>query len=298
MKARRFEEILEECVSAHLAGRRSIQESLSLYPSLAPELEPVLRTATGVAASFSDYSPPQYVFERGRHRFLTAASTRRRARALTSRIDGSERRSRPWAPHLWGFVAAAAAAVVVAAIVGGLVLLGGRGGSDDAVRNQTPVPTPGAVLNLNDIMAAHQRLKDAVTKGTSLTEPIAEVQQQTESLLSVDPSTLPAAYRAEASKAIADQYNLLQSIQPSAPQQAQVANVLGMTRDLMSQWGIGAFTPSATTTPAPTLPPATPAPTLPPTPTPAPTPAPTQQPTPAPTPGGQPTPTPPIYQPS
>ena len=45
MITRSLEEILEECLSAYLEGRRGIDESLSLYPSLADELEPLLRTA-------------------------------------------------------------------------------------------------------------------------------------------------------------------------------------------------------------------------------------------------------------
>ncbi len=43
MRTRRLEEIFEECLSAYLEGERAIGESLSLYPDMAGELEPLLR---------------------------------------------------------------------------------------------------------------------------------------------------------------------------------------------------------------------------------------------------------------
>ena len=80
MKARRFEEVLEECLAAQLEGRRTIEESLSLYPSLASELEPLLRAAAVLTDTFERSSPPWYLLERGRDRFLIAAANRARAR--------------------------------------------------------------------------------------------------------------------------------------------------------------------------------------------------------------------------
>src|SRR3972149_7199183 len=80
MKAREFESIFEECLSAHLEGRRSLGESLSLYPSLADELEPLLRTATEVADTLGYYGPSREFQEEVRQRFLAAAAARRRER--------------------------------------------------------------------------------------------------------------------------------------------------------------------------------------------------------------------------
>ena len=82
---RKFDEIFEECLSALLEGRRSVEESLSLYPSLAAELEPLLRTAAEIAPAF-EYRPPAAVQEEARQRFLVAARARReRARAASTK---------------------------------------------------------------------------------------------------------------------------------------------------------------------------------------------------------------------
>src|SRR3990172_6550164 len=105
---RKFEEIIEECLSAHLEGRRSLKQSLSLYPSMAAELEPLLRTAASVSASFRDHSPSPYRQEVGRQRFLTAASARVRARALTSTVNGFDRTRNRWGIRQWGLLGAAA----------------------------------------------------------------------------------------------------------------------------------------------------------------------------------------------
>ena len=79
MGRRRLEEILEECLSAHLEGRRSVEESLSLYPSLARELEPLLRTAAEMVEGLGGGQPRWLVLEESRQRFLAAAAARRRA---------------------------------------------------------------------------------------------------------------------------------------------------------------------------------------------------------------------------
>src|SRR3972149_11359888 len=106
MSANRLDGVLEECVSASLEGRRSVEDSLSLYPSLASELAPLLRTGVSVADSFQRYSPPSYVRINVRQRFLAEAATRSRARALTQRLSAP--RAVSWQRRHWGFLATAA----------------------------------------------------------------------------------------------------------------------------------------------------------------------------------------------
>jgi hypothetical protein len=83
MKASRLEEVLDECLSAYLGDRRTIDESLSLYPDIRVELEPLLRSAIELADAFREPSPAPHVEERGRQEFLNSASVRRQARELT-----------------------------------------------------------------------------------------------------------------------------------------------------------------------------------------------------------------------
>src|SRR6266542_2947049 len=91
MKAKRHDEVLDDCLSAYLEDRRSIEESLSLYPALRDELEPLLRTAVEVADTFRESSPPEPVEERGRQEFLTSASVRQRAKLLAYDLNFAQR---------------------------------------------------------------------------------------------------------------------------------------------------------------------------------------------------------------
>src|SRR4030065_2077889 len=76
-----FEDIFEECLSALLEGRRSIEESLSLYPAWRGRLEPLLRAAEEIAGGLG-VSPPPHTRERGLPRFLDSARARRRLRQM------------------------------------------------------------------------------------------------------------------------------------------------------------------------------------------------------------------------
>jgi hypothetical protein len=143
MNARRLEEAFEECVTACLEGRRSIDESLSLYPAFAAELAPLLRTAVRLSDSFQKATPPARVQERGLQRFLADARARRRLRELTA---GSRKQS--WLAGFWGqhrlaFAGAATLVAVLAIAVGSAAMLAG-GGSDGGhtVLNVSPSPTP------------------------------------------------------------------------------------------------------------------------------------------------------------
>jgi len=127
-RVKKLSEILEECIEAGLAGRRSLEESLALYPAQAEELEPLLLTALSISDSFQAYTPPAAVEQRVRSRFLADAAARRNLRHLEGSFE-----QRGWLAGLFrkpvfgGF--AAAAAVVVAAVaitVGGANLGGGE----------------------------------------------------------------------------------------------------------------------------------------------------------------------------
>lgn len=304
MRARRFEEVLEECITAHLEGRRTIEESLSLYPSLARELEPDLRTAARVAGSFQFQSPPDYVLERGRHRFLLAASTRARARALTARLGVSEHRSRPWGMRVWGFVGAAAAVVVVAAALTAITLTGGDGAQPTSVSSTGGSgQTAPAVLIVESLRGWHEQVKSAASHGGEIEPGIGHIRDATARILDIDPSTLPESDLEQFRQTIQDQYILLHNIAEATPADQpsdEVRGILGSTEELAAKWGVTlpVFSPLPVETPAPATPAETPvetpAPTLPPIPTPEATPAPA---TPAPTDGpadqGS-----PIFQPS
>ena len=106
----KFEEIFDECLSALLEGRRTVEESLSLYPAWRGRLEPLLRAAEETAAAY-DQTPPPFAQQRGLHRFLDAARTRRRLREILP--------ARPRVPW-WSWAPVGAAAVVV---IGALAFL-------------------------------------------------------------------------------------------------------------------------------------------------------------------------------
>jgi hypothetical protein len=94
MKANRLDEVLDECLSAYLERRRTIEDSLSLYPDLRAQLEPLLRTALEVTGALAQPSPPHHVQEHGRQKFLESASTRRQVEALTADLRLSRRLAR------------------------------------------------------------------------------------------------------------------------------------------------------------------------------------------------------------
>ena len=126
-RVKRLNEILEECIEAGIAGRRSLEQSLALYPAQADELEPLLRTALSISDSFQSYTPPLAVQQRIRSRFLADAAARRNLRHLEGSFE-----KRGWLaglfhrPAFGGFAGAAAVAVAVVAItVGGVIQFNG-----------------------------------------------------------------------------------------------------------------------------------------------------------------------------
>lgn len=296
MKARRFEEVLEECLAAQLEGRRTVEESLSLYPSLACELEPLLRAAASLSDVYQRASPPPYIVELGRERFLAAAAARARARAGVGR---ARHQSGPWGLRLWGAVGAAAAAALAAAAVGIAALIGSGGGGEEMAGSGPPDTGPApAVLNLNDWQQAHEHLKDAAQRGAPIPQADLEtIKAFTEKWKGVDPTTLRDEERLELEQAVRQQYETLAGLtagQPGPVPPDEIFSVLGSTKELADKLGLQlpGFSP------APASPGGTATPEPQPSPSPPPEATPGPAPTPAPSPEGESVPTDPIFQPS
>lgn len=148
MREGKLREILEECISAVMDGRRTIDDCLFLYPDAAAELEPLLRTAIEVNDAYQAETPSWHAQERIRNRVIAAAQARKRGRTLVSGInlDG-----RGWAARHWTGLGAAMAASVVALAVLSVTILGGGGdGSDPFVNNDLPVTVEPVVAALQD----------------------------------------------------------------------------------------------------------------------------------------------------
>src|ERR1700693_2176155 len=140
MNARRLEEAFEECVAAYLEGRRSIEESLSLYPAFAAELAPLLRTAVRLSDSFQKVSPPARVQEHGLQRFLADARARRRFRELTASSRKQSWLTGFWGQHRLAFGGAVALVAVLVIAVGSATMLTNGGGGSGPVAFQTAAP--------------------------------------------------------------------------------------------------------------------------------------------------------------
>jgi hypothetical protein len=169
METRNLEEILEECLSAHLEGRRSIEESLSLYPWAAEELAPLLRTAAEVSSGLDFYKPSEDFREELRSRLLGRAAERRRERLAKAKPR--------WTWRLgdlrWGFAAAGAAAALAVLIFASATIFRDGGGEPGAMANPpTPTPDAPAVANVSawieDAQFQVADLKQVITLG----EPI------------------------------------------------------------------------------------------------------------------------------
>ena len=136
MREGKLREIFEECLTAVLEGRRTVEDCLSLYPTLASELEPLLRTSLEISDAYQAETPPWHVQERIRHRVLAAAQARARGRTLVSGINLSPT---SWRARHWGGLGAAAAAAVAAVFLISVMLIGGSG-NDGADRGVSDVP--------------------------------------------------------------------------------------------------------------------------------------------------------------
>jgi hypothetical protein len=287
MSAKRLEEIFEECVTAYLEGRRSIQESLSLYPAFADELAPLLQTAVQLNESFRKVQPPARVQERGRHRFLADARARRQVRSLT------RRESRGWLAGLWGqhrlgLAAAAGAVAVLAVAVTGAAMLNDGSGNGGSVQDVPSASAPPASLAVSNIQIQTTTIKYKVKSGQPVAaEEIADLQEAAKALSAT--AVAGDHNLAAVEQALREADAVLNDVaiaQPAVANQAQEAK--DVLRGVASELGVAleTLTPAPVTpTPEPVTPtpePATPTPE--PEPTPEPTPVPTEVPTPEPTP--------------
>jgi hypothetical protein len=280
MNARRLEEIFEECVTAYLEGRRSIEQSLSLYPAYADELAPLLRTAVRFSESFQKVTPPARAQERGLQRFLADARARRNFRTLTA---GSPRRSwfaGFWGQHRLGFAGSAVMVAILTLAVGSAAILygGSSGGGELAFQTASPVrPTPEAVTNIQNQITI---MRGQVDRGEFVTpENIRLLSEATSKLTSASPDELTESID-QVQQVLQDADLLLTNVASTQPEVAdQAKQAQNVVRDVASTLGtpIVSATPAASATPAPSGE-ATPVPTAAATDVPTVTPEPTQAP--------------------
>ncbi len=285
-----FEEILEECLSALLEGRRNVEESLSLYPAWRGRLEPLLRAAEEIAAGL-DEAPPPHVKERGLHRFLESAHARRRLRQMLPR----QATGTAW----WRWAPVGLTAVIVLGVLSlmsvtimaedGQRLSGGAGGSV-SVKPYTSTPesvTPAASVRtpLERVQEGVAVLEDAVRQG----EPVEVVvlgalaEASIELAAELDePEEIGLIEQVAAVSVVGREYKVLQELRArSSGAQARAIEVgLAAAADVLGKLG-------ATPTP---LPEASPSPE--PTPVASPTVSPSPEPSATPDEGPTPTPSP------
>ncbi len=283
---RRFEEILEECLSAQLEGRRSVEESLSLYPSVALEIEPLLRTAANVSYAFEGLNPPAYLLERGRLRFVAAASERRRAREIARGVWGFGRTRMPWNIQHWGMLGSGVAAVCALVLAGAVLVMSGGGDSGGSAVDNPATTSPAARAEFAASLEEFQKQLDRVRalQGRVALEDIEALRQATTRLAeSGQPPDDESRQAVE--DALNEQYALSLSLGEIAPpeQRDELQELASVTKNAANTLDVDLSTPTPvatdqpaaigtpTDTPTPTGP-ATEPPVPPETPTPTPTP--------------------------
>jgi hypothetical protein len=278
MREGKLREILEECLTAVFERRRTVEDCLSLYPNIASELEPLLRTAVEISDAYQAETPPWHVQERIRQRVLAAAQARARGRTL---ISGVNLTPNSWGARHWGGLGAAAAAAVAAVFVVSVMLIGGGGDGSDPGNVQIPVFTIEPVVAdfRADVDEAKQLL---IEEGRIDPAQIEEIANSTEILANEYPDfpsfdALPPESQQAAIDTIAELKELYSPVvidAPETPELDAVRDLLGQTELLEEQWGEPEpATPVPTDEPEPTE---TPAPTEVPTDTEAPEPTPTK----------------------
>lgn len=293
MNEKRLEQVFEECVTAYLEGRRSIPESLQLYPAFAPELAPLLQTAIQLNESFSKVNPPAHVQERIRHRFLADARARRHIRAL-KRHGSTGLFSGFWQRQRFGFAAASGAVAVLVLAVGSAAMLMGGGtaeGPGGSLGNVT-TPASSARPTPDSVRTIQAKISDITTRinaGEKITaNDLAELESATSDVAQEDVNDS----RDQVEQALQAANALVTAVVIQQPELAQPAQAAQDTlRDVASTFDIDLdATPAVTNSPVPTGE----TPTVEPTQqaTEQPTEAPTGEPTAAPTDTPVPTPTP------
>ena len=251
-RVKKLSEILEECIEAGLAGRRSLEASLALYPAQAEQLEPLLRTALSVSDSFQSYAPPAAVEQRIRSRFLADAAARRNLR----RLEGSFEK-RGWLSGLFrkpvfgGFAAAAAVAVAVLAVTVGGVNLSGSDEGGTAVINPS---SSAVVVNLgNQVDSIYDRLESGgqiqsadLTAISALLDQLAsatpkELQESAAELEAILPGMLEIFTSSDGTSGTAADQAVIAAIDTAT---RDIANVLGF--DVPDPVVVGAATPAPT----------------------------------------------------
>jgi len=286
-----FEDIFEECLSALLEGRRSIEESLSLYPAWRGRLEPLLRAAEEIAGGL-DVSPPPYTRERGLQRFLDSARARRRLRQMLA----PQAVATPW----WRWASTGLAAVVV---IGVLAFMSATLMADDgqrlresasvSVRPYTPrsvepAPPASEQTPLQRVQEQVAALEESVRQGQPVGDGQLEELQEANNDLAADlggPGEMALVERVAAASIASRQYGLLQKLQeqPAGPSALAVQASLKAAADVLEMLGTTVTPPAGTPTPEPTVSP-TPVPSAQPSATPGPgdTPSPSSSPSPTP----------------
>jgi len=286
VKRKRFEDILDECISAYLSGQRSVEESLSLYPSLARELEPLLRAAADTAAAIQELKPPAYAQERIRLNILRAASERAAARSLTSQIEGFGPNRREGLP---AWMIAAPAAAVVAAVLGlsAVLISGGLSGGDETPTGDTSVAVsrdPGLVQDLTDVRRRLDVIRQKARAGVTIRQ--TEIQALTGATLrlgeAAESQPLEEAEQDELEDIISDQLVLLSELSAEADSddEEEIEDALDATFGVAIALGIPIEEPTnvVTASPSPTESPvASPTPEATPGPSPAISPPPSPQ---------------------
>jgi hypothetical protein len=295
---RRLEEPLEECLAALAGGQSTMGECLALYPELAAELEPLLRTVRRLQDGYAVDPSPLYA-QAARERFL-AAMARRRQRRLEARPVRPFWR---WAPAALG-----SAALVAFAAWASVLAWGGGGGSQEPSMFVNPVtPTSTPVPVVSDIQSQVERLQANLEEirtaaESGAVEPVAIQQLKDETAALVanldQPQGLEPEDVSQIGEMLADQKQVLSEMKEKvAPEVAQDLD----DAITIAQAGLDTIqkylppTPSATPTATPSATPsATPTPTATPeeSPTSTATPTPTETPTETPTPEVTPTETP------
>jgi hypothetical protein len=281
MQRRKFEEILDECISAYLSGRRTVEESLSLYPSVARELEPLLRAAADTAEALQQFSPPPSAQERIRLNILRAANERAAARALTREIDLTPQSRMRWS---WVLVAPAAAVLAGVVVVSGLFLAGSldrsAGGQDSEVL-VSEAPAFSDQLSNARRQLAELRVK-ARTGQAITTADIDAIAGTTRELAeNTERADIAVTEQEELADILEEQLVLLGQLETGNGRGDSIEDAVAATFTTAAVLGIPIDEPSptpaasASPSPAPTsTAEATPAPSSSPTPSPSPTPAP------------------------
>lgn len=279
MTKRRVEETLEVCLAALERGQSTVEECLSLYPELAPELEPLLHTARRLEKAYAAGLSPLYV-QAARQRFLATMARRRQRRLAAQPVRHSWR----WVPAAVGSVA-----LVGFAVWASVLALGGGGSHEPSmsVAEITPTSTPVATV-AGDIQGQVARVQDqleqirtGVESGTVEPVAIQQLKEDTAALVaSLDQTqALEPEAMSQIGELFADQEKVLSEAKEKVPllpaeDLDEIIRIAGAGRAKVEEL----LSPTATATPSatPTAPPsATPSATLTPTATPEESPTPT-----------------------